>query len=214
MLDMIPTTRGTLLHRLRSGQSELAWEDFLAAYQPLLRNWALKYEQSGNDAEDLLAEIYLHLVPRMRRFTYSPEKRFRGWLKQTVLSAVAKYFEKRQREIGRPYGEDKLETAFWDQPAEELAEELGSNLNKQKKQVDAIVAKVKSRVKPVNWQAFLLTHVEGLDCKDVAQQLQIPLGTVHVARCRVRAMLTREGQKSLQLSGPTPPHHASNKALG
>jgi len=202
---MIPTTHGTLLHRLRSGQSEMAWEDFLAAYQPLLRNWALRCEVPGDDADELLAEIYLHLIPRLRRFTYSPEKRFRGWLKQAVFSAIANYRQKRQREIGKTCDHNAIENASWEDSVEELAEGIGNRLNKRTEHVDAIVAKVKSRIKPVNWQAFLLTYVEGLDCKEAADQLQIPLGKVHVARCRVRAMLTREGQKSLQFES-TPLH--------
>ena len=195
---MIPTTRRTLLNRLRSDCSEMDWEDFFAAYQPILKNWARKYDLQANDADDLLGEIYLHLVPRLRRFTYSPEKRFRGWLKQTVASGIANYFEKRKREIGKPLRQDVMELAYWDEPAEELANELGSSLNQQEAQVDAIIANVKSRVKPLNWQAFLLTHVEGLDCKEAAHRLEIPLGKVHVARCRIRAMLTREGRKSPQ----------------
>ena len=97
---MIPTTRDSLLNRLKDEMAEFAWEDFCLAYRPLLTTWAKKANVPGTDAEELLAEIYAHLVPRLRKFTYSPDQRFRGWLKKAVHSAIADYREKKSRQLG------------------------------------------------------------------------------------------------------------------
>lgn len=200
---MIPTTRGSLFNCLNDGKAELAWEEFLEAYQPLLYNWARRFDHNGTECEELLAEIYLHLLPRLKNFTYNPQKRFRGWLKQVVYSAIAKYGEKKQRQLGVACDSKLLEEFVPSEWCDELADEIDVNLSERLKQADAIVAKVKKRVKPENWQAFLFTYVEGMECAEAAEKLDMPIGAVHVARCRVRAILFREGEKALHAEIPS-----------
>lgn len=192
---MIPTTRGSLLNQLNNEMAEFAWVDFCAAYRPLLMVWAGKANVPGTDAEELLAEIYVHLVPRLRKFTYSPDQRFRGWLRKAVHSAIADYREKKSRQLGDAHDAKLLEQVVSEADAEELAGKLDADMLQRLEQADSIVAKVKANVTENNWSAFKLTWVDGLDCEEAAAKLGIGRGQVHVARCRVRAILAREGEK-------------------
>jgi DNA-directed RNA polymerase specialized sigma24 family protein len=54
--------------------------------------------------------------------------------------------------------------------------------------------RVKNRVNPATWQAFQLTAVEGLAGADAAQNLQIPVAHVFVAKNRVQKMLQEEAR--------------------
>ena len=192
---MIPTTRGSLLNQLKNEAAEFAWVDFCEAYRPLLWAWAQKANVPGAEAEELLAEIYAHLVPRLRKFTYSPDQRFRGWLKKAVYSAIADYREKKIRQVGDACDAKILEQVVSDDDVDDLADELDIDMARRLAQADVIVAKVRARLKPNNWTAFHLTCVEGLECQEAAIKLDMTLGQVHVARCRVKAMLAREAEK-------------------
>ncbi len=192
---MIPTTRGSLLNQLKNEMAEFAWADFCVAYRPLLWAWAQKANVPGTDAEELLAEIYVHLVPRLRKFTYSPDQRFRGWLRKAVHSAIADYREKKSRQLGDAHDSKVMEQVVSDADAEELAEQLDADMLQRLEHADSIVSKVRARIKPDNWAAFQLTYVDGLDCEEAASKLNMTRGQVHVARCRVKAMLAREGKR-------------------
>lgn len=192
-LNLIPTTNGSLLQKLGSGANDVAWPDFVAAYSPILKRWAIRANFPRSDTDDLLSEIYLHLVPRLRRLTYEPERRFRGWLKQTVLSAIANFREKKAREIGVACDTQVLSQLVATASLDSLADDLDADISKRFITAESIVAKVRSRIKPENWNAFLLTHVEGMSCDEAAQELGIDVGQVYVARCRVAAMLRRAG---------------------
>ncbi|MNC98254.1 hypothetical protein D3C83_161570 [compost metagenome] len=54
------------------------------------------------------------------------------------------------------------------------------------------MARVRLRVQPHTWQAFVLTAVEGVVDAEAAGRLGIQVGTVYVARGKVQKMLQEE----------------------
>jgi hypothetical protein len=58
--------------------------------------------------------------------------------------------------------------------------------------LELAMARVKKRVKPVTFQAFQLTVIDGSSGADAAQKLEIPVAHVFVAKHRVQKMLQDE----------------------
>ena len=51
---------------------------------------------------------------------------------------------------------------------------------------------MRERVAPHNWQAFVLSVLEGRPVSEVAQSLGLHEGMVYVARCKIQKMLSGE----------------------
>lgn len=194
MSVLIPTTRPSLIHALGTGAADLAWEDFLAAYQPLLAVWVRRTQVAESDAEDLLAAIYTHLVPRLRKFVYRPERRFRGWLHRCVQSAIAEFREGQRRLVGMPLDHQQLDMLAYAENLESVSEEFEREFATRLKAANAIAAQVRKKVKRENWDAFYLSYVEGLEIDEVCERLGVSRGTVHIARCRIRTKLAKAAQ--------------------
>ena len=58
--------------------------------------------------------------------------------------------------------------------------------------LDLAMRRVEKRVKPRNWQAFRLTAIDGLSGAAAAEQLQMPVAQLYVAKNRVQKMLQEE----------------------
>ncbi|XZE56604.1 RNA polymerase sigma factor [Planctomycetaceae bacterium SH139] len=198
MAGLIPTTRASLVGGLSAARSELVWHDFFLAYRPVIQHWASKSGIRPNEADDLLSDIYLHLIERLARFTYSEDRRFRGWLRLCVASAIAEFQRKRHKQVGEPISDRRFELACESLAARELEEEFSESLGRQIDLGNQIAMAVKSRVNQKNWQAFYFTYVLGEETEEAASKLGISKGAVHIARCRVKAMLVREAAKAEQ----------------
>lgn len=58
--------------------------------------------------------------------------------------------------------------------------------------MELAMSRVKGRVQPQTWEAFHLSQIETLTPEQVATKLGIKLGSVYVARTRVRQLLMDE----------------------
>jgi DNA-directed RNA polymerase specialized sigma24 family protein len=58
--------------------------------------------------------------------------------------------------------------------------------------LEEAMARVRLRVQPHTWQAFVLTALEGQSGAEVAARLRLKVGTVWVARSKVQKMLHDE----------------------
>jgi RNA polymerase sigma-70 factor (ECF subfamily) len=75
----------TLLERLRQPTGQEAWQRFVLLYTPLLYHWAYRVGARGQDAEDLVQDVFLLLVRKLPEFTCEADKSFHGWLRTVVL---------------------------------------------------------------------------------------------------------------------------------
>src|SRR3954452_16053404 len=77
----IPTTRASLLIRLRDAADEAAWKEFIALYGPLVHNYARKQGLQAADAADLSQEVLRAVAGSVGRLRYDPGRGlFRNWL--------------------------------------------------------------------------------------------------------------------------------------
>lgn len=101
------TTSESLLFRLQrrdpnasvesvgsSESNQLAWQQFVKIYTPLIFFWARKTGLNRTDAADLVQEVLTRVFQKLPDFEYDAAGSFRGWLRTVTLN---KYRELRRR---------------------------------------------------------------------------------------------------------------------
>src|SRR5260370_29507301 len=80
-MDDTPTTRVSLLVRLRDPHDERAWFEFTEIYTPLVLRLARQRGLQDADAADLAQEVFQAVAHAMERQAFDPARgSFRGWL--------------------------------------------------------------------------------------------------------------------------------------
>jgi RNA polymerase sigma-70 factor (ECF subfamily) len=171
-------------------------EDFeagvLAQLDSLYRT-ALRMTNNTQEAEDLVQETMLKAF----RFahTYQPSTNLRAWLFRILnTSAINRYRKQATHPIpaSLPEGEDfYLYNRIRDLSGQELTQ--GADEEVLNKYLDEDVYEALNNLPPNFRMAVILADIEGLSYKEIAEALQIPIGTVMSRISRARRQL----QKSL-----------------
>ena len=174
-----PETRISLLLRIRDADDQDAWQDFTEVYQPVIHRLAKKRGFQDADAHDITQDVLVKISSRIREFEPgNGQARFRTWLTAVCRNALIDAF----RKCGSG-GVTGLEHV--------------SQLHQQDVSVDDIewehrravfrqaARDVSVDVERTTWQAFWMTAVEGQPAKQVAADLNMRVGSVYTARCRV-----------------------------
>jgi RNA polymerase sigma factor (sigma-70 family) len=179
----------TLLERVQKFPADLeAWDEFVHRYQPMIRAWCVNWGLQDSDADDVAQDVLVKLLSAMRKFRYDPARSFHGWLKTVTHHALSNFCNDRRREpgqIGPDITIDELGDARVD-----LEHKLESLFDRDLFQM--AMRRVEKRVKPVTWDAFRLSALDGLSGQEVAFRLQIPVANVFVAKNRVQKLLHEE----------------------
>jgi RNA polymerase sigma factor (sigma-70 family) len=202
-----PLTRLTLLGALAQG---LRWEEFLALYGRLILAWGRQeFGLQETDAENLRQEVLIRVWKSLR--SYDPARgRFRSWLFACTRNAV---FDLRKDGLGGAPSGDCLPAASSRNvtPAERWREagDLEKALHVLEEDgfapegLQHAVAKVRARVQPATWKAFLLFEFFDLRAKEIADRLHLTPAAVNQAVHRVRELL----QQAVSSRQPTLPPH-------
>jgi RNA polymerase sigma-70 factor (ECF subfamily) len=186
-----PDTSLALLSRLRAGAEDPeAWARFVYLYGPHLVDWCRKHGLQDADARDVTQEVLVQLARTMGRFRKDPEKRFRGWLRSVVHSALSDWVERKK---SQPAGSGDSEVIRYlhqlpdrDDLARRIEEEFDREL------VDVAMLRVRERVEPRTWEAFRLVAIERLSGKEAAEALGMTVGSTFAAKCRVQRLVREE----------------------
>lgn len=180
------TTPVSLLERLRQPSNHEAWSRFVHIYTPLLHYWAERTGFATSEADDLVQEVFAHLVKEMPRFEYDPNKTFRGWLR---IVAGNRWNEIRRRRQVDAKGMSQLDVddAGSQDPAKMFATDEFQQLLFQR------AMEVMQTDFPGNtWLACKKVIMDGQTAAEVAAELGMTAGAVHAARFRVLARLRHE----------------------
>ena len=184
------TTSLTLLGRLRlnPGDQE-AWAAFVDRYGRKVYAWCRRWGLQEADSRDVTQNVLLELSRQMSAFDYRPGGSFRGWLKTIAHRAWCDFLTARRR-LGA--GADDAILAALAAPA--AGDDLLARVEEEcdRELLDEAMARVRLRVRPHTWDAFVLTALEGKSGAEAAEQLGMKVGTVWVARSKVQKMLQDE----------------------
>lgn len=191
MMDDRPTTRPSLLIRLRDPRDERAWEEFVEIYAPLIHRLARQRGFQEADADDLAQDVFRAVAGAIDRWDPDPSRgSFRGWLFRIAQNLMRNFLASAGR---RPdvSGDTRVKELL-DAQVEASPEEASQfGLEYRRRLFQWAAEKVRGEFQESSWQAFELTAVEGKKAKEAAATLGISEGAVAMARCRVLARIRR-----------------------
>src|SRR5689334_15590613 len=117
-MSAMPTTRASLLVRLRDPGDGDAWRQFVQVYGPVVYGFARRRGLQDADAADLMQEVLRGLMTSARRLDYDPKRgSFRGWLFTVTRNRLIDLRAKQQRM--QATGGSSAQEMFEQQPARE-----------------------------------------------------------------------------------------------
>ncbi len=184
-----PSTRASLLLRLRDPQDHAAWMEFVTLYEPLTYRLLRRNVLQDADARDVMQELFMAVSRSIDRWDPSKERgSFRGWLHRVARNLVInwlKYHDRREMASGGSGMQDLLDMV----PAVNGPESADFDHELRRALFHQAAEKVRGEVQPTTWQAFWETAVAGTSAADAAKKLGMEVGAVRVAKCRVLARL-------------------------
>ncbi len=175
--------------RLALDGKEAAYRELLRRYQRPVFSLIYRMVRDRELAEDLAQECFVKALNALH--SYRPEFKFSSWIFKIANNAAIDYLRRRKLETlsleGAPDARDAEEaqaTALnlphpGESPLEELeAHELGSAIER------AI-----GQLRPEYRACIILRHIEGRPYEEIAEILELPLGTVKTYIHRARAQL-------------------------
>ncbi|SIO43439.1 RNA polymerase sigma-70 factor, ECF subfamily [Singulisphaera sp. GP187] len=191
-MDTAPTTRPSLLIRLRDPADECAWAEFVDIYGPLLQRLARGRGLQHADAEDLAQEVFRVVAAAIEGGRYDPSRgSFRGWLFRIAHNLTLKSLVARGRQP-RGSGDTGVLNFLEEQPAPAPEDSAQFEAAYRRRMLEWAARKVRGEFSELAWHAFLATGVEARPAADVARELGIKVGSVYNLKCRVMARLRRE----------------------
>ena len=184
----LPTTRPSLLVRIRDAHDTEAWRQFVQLYGPVVYGYGRKRGLQDADAADLTQEVLRAVAGAVGRLDYDERRgSFRGWL-FTLAHHKLHDLTARRRRNGRGGEDTGVQTLLDELPAREEDQALWDQ-EYERRLFARAAAQVRGDFQEATWQAFWLTAVDGRAVKDVAGQLGLTVAAVYLARSRVMARL-------------------------
>lgn len=154
-----------LIHRLKENDAA-AFDELFELYGQKLCGFALKYLRSESEAEELVQEVFVRIWEN--RKSLKSEYSFKSYLFTIALNQIRKFFNKRATSL-RYIAKLQYENQEADNRTAESID-YGFLLRR----IDEIINTFPERKR----QIFLKSRKEGKTSKEIAQELDITIGTV------------------------------------
>lgn len=179
------TTPASLLERLRETTEKADWERFVFLYTPLLCHWARRLGLHGQDADDLVQDVFLLLLRKLPEFRYDPQLRFRGWLWSVTLN---KWRERNRRPVAATLAPES-------EPSELTVPDTTAAVDEQEYRaylVQRALKLMEGEFQPQALKAFYEVVSFDRPAADVARELGMSVASVYAAKSRVLKRLRDE----------------------
>ena len=155
-----------LIQRIQAGERR-AFEELLDAYEARVYRLALRFTGTVADAEDVTQEIFLGVYNGLRRFR--GDSALGTWIYRVAMNHCLEFRRKRRLET-IPYEEElTLATADWrDDPF----------ASAQHRELSQKVEAAINSLSPLHRDVIVLHELQGLTYQEVADALNVPVGTV------------------------------------
>ncbi len=193
----------------------MAWAK--QGYEPAFRELVRRYERPVFSllyrmvhdralAEDLAQETFIKVLNGIR--SYRPEFKFSSWIFKIANNAAIDHLRKRSLDTlsldGSPHARTPEEMSA---TALQLGDRTESPLQEvEARELGSAIERAIARLRPDYRACILLRHVEGYSYEEIAETLDLPLGTVktymHRARNELRRYLEDRRDETPGVSGP------------
>lgn len=182
-LSSDPTTRRSLLVRLRNSRDDQSWAEFTAVYEPVIYRMTKRRGLQDADAREVVQEVLMSVASAIDRFDLDAAGSFRGWIARITRNATVDQFRKLASQEQATGTSDVMRQLDALPEQQQCADEFDRDRREQLFRWAA--SEVRRKTGEVNWMAFWKTSVDAKPITDVAVELGISEGAVYVARCRI-----------------------------
>jgi RNA polymerase sigma-70 factor (ECF subfamily) len=198
-MGQLPETRHSLLLRLAEPNDSTAWVEFLGTYEGAVMRYCRSRGLQEPDARDVVQEVLLAVHQAMH--SWQPTGRaggFRAWLIRTTHNMCLKSLRAQARG-DRGLGGSSVRAVFHERSASSKQDhDLEEDVEWQRWAFYWAANEVECEVLPATWQAFWQTAVDGQPAAEVARRLEMRVGSVYAAKCRVLSRLRERIQQLLR----------------
>ncbi len=154
--------------RARTGD-EAAFRWFLGQYRTRVLRLAAHVLRRGDEAEDVAQEAFVRAFQRLPEFRGSGP--FSSWLFQITVRLCL----------------DRRRSARWEREVPEACAPTAASAPTSSPDTQLLIETLLDKLTPPMRAALVLREIEGLDYDEIAQTLQIPVGTVRSRLYAARA---------------------------
>ncbi|MGH7532170.1 MAG: RNA polymerase sigma factor [Gemmatimonadales bacterium] len=174
--------------------SEAAYRELLKRYERPVFSLIYRMVRDRELAEDLTQETFIKALNALD--SYRPEYKFSSWIFKIANNAAIDQLRRRELDTLSLDGAPSAETA---EAIEATSLQVGSKGESpldelEAKEIGTAIEQAIGRLRPEYRSCILLRHVEGRAYEEIAEMLDLPLGTVktyiHRARNELREYLS------------------------
>lgn len=186
-----PTTKPSLLLRIRDPRDVAAWSQFVDVYGPLVFAFLQRQGLQDADASDVAQEAMVDVAQAIGGFDYQPDQGgFRQWLFTVVKNRLRKYWRDMPRQP-RGTGDTQAQRRLLEVPAPESQSETWDETY-QRRLFQYAAHIIRRDFNETTWQAFSRTAVHGEAPQQVARSLGMTVAAVYLAKARVKARVREQ----------------------
>lgn len=179
-----------LILRIKDNSDQQAYALLLNRYKNSLMFTVLKMINNRDDAEDITMQAFTKAFKNID--SYNDEYAFSTWLFKIASNASIDFLRKRRLKTTSldksMKGDDENSTSF----AQNILDtELDPEEKYVLKQRNRLMQEVVESMNPKYKELIQLRYFEELKYEEIAERLQIPLGTVKVRLSRAKDLLTQ-----------------------
>ncbi len=181
-------TRQSLIVRLKSPQSELAWRDFVCTYERFLQQLARRQGVPDRHVSDVTQQILMVVAQSIQRWQDDGNPAsFRRWISTVARNVAIRFMSREGKHAGSIGGSDlhELLQQIPDKPDQQSIAQYEHEL------IVWAAEQVKQEFLPSSWRAFWATLIEGQTVEHVAQELNISPGSIYMSRSRIMTRIRR-----------------------
>jgi RNA polymerase sigma-70 factor (ECF subfamily) len=176
-----------LVRRLRAGE-EAAYEALLARFQQPVYNLAFRLASNPGDASDVVQEVFLKVFRNVGHFRR--QSSLKTWIYRITVNEAHNqrrwFFRHRSREVGL---EDETDEGCSRTVADTGRSPFDCAFDREK---HVLIENALGRINPLFREVVVLRDIEDLSYEEIAEVLQISLGTVKSRIMRGREALREE----------------------
>jgi RNA polymerase sigma factor (sigma-70 family) len=182
---MVPTNT-SLIRRVGNLEDAKSWCEFVELYEPLLLGYVRSRGVDLNDARDVVQVIFINLLRALPSLNFDQQRgRFRTWLWQVTMNALADHFRRQKTR-------DKAEEGWRHGSGvtgmvEETTGEPDKDWVKSHRQrvLEFVLPKVQAKTQPKSWLCFEQYILRRRTCKEIAPEVELTPNAVCVNANRV-----------------------------
>jgi RNA polymerase sigma factor (sigma-70 family) len=186
-----------VIAQARRGE-ESAFAELLHRYRAPVFNLCLRMLKNRDDAEDVAQDVFIKVFAMLDR--YDERYAFRSWLFKITANQCIDFIRKnrvKMLSLDEPvqYRGEEIERQFPDEgdsPDDAL----------ESKELGHLLLSITAELPPHYRSMIVLRHQEQLSYEEIAQIMDLPLGTVKARIHRARAMMKEKLQRRRGRVGP------------